>query len=46
MKTKESKPFIPFLIGLFFGWIGVRIMVHITYLLIIAMLLIKIIFFK
>ena len=43
---KDSKPFIPFLIGLFFGWVGVRVMVHAVYLSIIVVLLLKIIFFK
>jgi Kef-type K+ transport system membrane component KefB len=28
---EERKPFIPFLIGLFFGWVGVRVMVHFVY---------------
>ena len=43
---KDSKPFIPFLIGLFFGWVGVGIMIHAIYISIIVGLLARIIFFK
>ena len=42
----KSNKFIPFIIGLFFGWVGVPLMVNLVYLSIIASLIVALVLKK